>query len=490
MITLPRSVGLALLVMNVSANAIEARSGGFTPGELVLYSPAIQGASSTAGAIVRIDPLTGQSSVLLDLVTTLQYAGAITYDPFRDRLLFCGAFGAPGDPPRVYLLDGSGAAQDLGLGARTLYGFAAASQGRIYYFDQPTLAVAPIKYLDADNVEHAVLDAAGAQPFVLGSGMYERMVYDAPSNALVLAHRNGVQQACAGGSTVAINVRRLPLSPDGSRVMGPVTCAQFTVDAGGGSTPVGMSAAPGGQILVVVDTNSNATQPRMVLFDPVTLASTPFAWNGHAFAAATSAGAYSSFRGQAVILDTGGDVLRAFSQGGSGAGDVITTSTQISSPGSSGEVATLIEIPSAACGLNNVSTYCTAKLTSGGCTPQITTSGGPSISTSSGFVISAAQIEPQKFGLYFYGLSGPAAAPFQGGYLCVQPPTRRTPAQSSGGAASCSGAYAFDWNAWIAGGADPLVTVGAAIHGQFWFRDPSSPSTTGLSGGVAYTVCP
>lgn len=485
-----RSLALVLLSTTLGGGLLEARSGGFTPGELVLYSPAVQGGSSTSGAIVRVDPLTGQASFLLDLVTTLQYGGAIAYDPFRDRLVFCGAFGAPNDPSRVYLLDGSGAAQDLGLGARTLYGFAPGSQGRLYYFDQQSLIAAPIKYLDASNVEHVLFDATGAQPFVLAPGMYERMFYDAPSHALVLAHRNGAPQVCAGGSNVAINVRPLPLSPDGARVVGPVTCAQFTVDAAGGSFPVGLSRAPGGQILVVVDTNSNATQPRMLLLDPSTLAMTTFASNGHTFAAGTNAGAYSSVRGQAVILDTGGNFLRAFSQGSSGAGTVINTSIPLSSAGGSGETATLIEIPSADCGLNNVSTYCTAKLTSGGCTPQITTSGGPSLSAPSGFVISASEVEPQKFGLYFYGLSGPAAAPFQGGYLCVQPPTRRTPAQNSGGAAPCSGAYDFDWNAWLASGADPLVTVGAAIHGQYWFRDPASPSTTGLSGGVAYTTCP
>jgi hypothetical protein len=481
---------LALVAAPLGAAPLVTQSGGFAAGELLLYSPAIQGPSSHDGALLRIDPLTGQASVLVDLLQSLHYDGPLAYDPFRDRVIFCGGFTSPTGQARVYLLDGFGATHDLGLGARTLYGFSPAQQGRIYYFDQQTLAAAPIKYLDASNVEHTLNDATGAAPFLLGPAMYQSMIFDAPTNSLLTATSNSAMQACAGGVWFAVNVRKLPLSADGSRVVGPVGCAQFTVDSGGGSWPVGLSRAPAGQVLLVVDTNSNATQPRMLSIDPSTLSIAPFASNGHAFAAATNAGCFSSARGEAVILDTGNDVLRAFAQGASGAGTVIATSIPVSSSGSSGEAATLVEVDGAACGLNNVSTYCTAKVTSGGCTPWITTLGGPSLSTSSGFVISAQQLEPQKPGLFFYGLSGPAAAPFQGGYLCVQPPTRRTTLQSSGGAAACSGAVHFDWNAWIASGADPFVGVGSNVHGQFWFRDPASPSTTGLSGGVEFSVCP
>jgi hypothetical protein len=74
--------------------------------------------------------------------------------------------------------------------------------------------------------------------------------------------------------------------------------------------------------------------------------------------------------------------------------------------------------------------------------------------------------------------------------LCDKPPTRRTPVQNSGGAAACSGKFVFDFNAWLAGGNDPLVAAGTQIDGQFWFRDPASASTTGLSAGVEFTVCP
>jgi hypothetical protein len=316
------------------------------------------------------------------------------------------------------------------------------------------------------------------------------MIYDAASNALLIASSSGAAQACSMGVTNAVNIRKAPLSSDGSRVVGPVTCAQFVVDPLASNDPVGISHAPGGQILLVVDTNSNAQQPRMVLIDPATLSMSGFASNGHAFASATNAGTYSSARSEAVILDTGGNILRAFAQGASGGGATITPSIPISSPGGAGEAATLIEIPIGDCGTNNVALYCTAKTTSSGCVPAISTVGGPSLSAASGFLITAAEIEPQKSGIFFYGRSGPSSAPFQGGYLCVAPPTQRTPVQSSGGAAACSGVLAFDFDAWLAAGNDPLVVAGTVVDGQFWFRDPASASTTGLSAGVEFTLCP
>jgi hypothetical protein len=54
----------------------------------------------------------------------------------------------------------------------------------------------------------------------------------------------------------------------------------------------------------------------------------------------------------------------------------------------------------------------------------------------------------------------------------------------------CSGSYALDFNAWIGRGADPQLVGGAQVWGQFWSRDPQSPSGTGLSDAVVFTICP
>lgn len=133
--------------------------------------------------------------------------------------------------------------------------------------------------------------------------------------------------------------------------------------------------------------------------------------------------------------------------------------------------------------------YCTAKVNSDGCTPSIGASGTPSLFSGVGFPITCDSVRPGKSGLLFYGYAA-AAIPFQGGFLCVQPPTRRTPPQPAAGAGPCGGSYAFDWNAYLATGNDPALVVGVTVWCQWWMRDPQSPSGTGLSDGLRFSICP
>ncbi|MBL8802367.1 MAG: VCBS repeat-containing protein [Planctomycetes bacterium] len=139
-----------------------------------------------------------------------------------------------------------------------------------------------------------------------------------------------------------------------------------------------------------------------------------------------------------------------------------------------------------------VSTYCSAKLNSQGCTPTVEALGTPSASVLAPFRIRARNVLNNKLGLLFYGFA-PDAAPFQGGHLCVQQPLRRTPVQDSEGNLSpddCSGLYSFDFNHHIRSGIDPLLGPGVAVYAQYWSRDPASPSTTGLTNAVSFVICP
>jgi hypothetical protein len=136
--------------------------------------------------------------------------------------------------------------------------------------------------------------------------------------------------------------------------------------------------------------------------------------------------------------------------------------------------------------------YCTAKVNSLDCTPAISASGTPSMTSPAPFTISASNVLSQKFGLCFYGY-GFASAPFQGGTMCVQTPLRRTPIQSSGGSAGdedCSGTFAFDFNAHAQSGADPALDAGVWTYAEYWYRDPASASTTGLSDALAFLIRP
>ena len=138
-------------------------------------------------------------------------------------------------------------------------------------------------------------------------------------------------------------------------------------------------------------------------------------------------------------------------------------------------------------------TYCTAKVNSQGCTPAIGANGVASVTSPQAFVIDAQMVLNQRNGLFFYGLNGRTAVPFQGGTLCAVPPLRRTGVQGSGGnppPSDCSGGYGFDLNGWVQGGNDPNVVVGSIVNGQFWSRDPLASNGTGLTDAVETVVCP
>ncbi len=137
-------------------------------------------------------------------------------------------------------------------------------------------------------------------------------------------------------------------------------------------------------------------------------------------------------------------------------------------------------------------TYCASQRNSANCQPRIEASGTPSVSASTPFLVTCAEVVNQKSGLFFYG-AGRQSTPFGGGLMCATLPLRRTPAQFSGGSMSgsnCSGAFSFDLNAWIQAGADPALQAGAALFGQYWSRDPAAASTNiNLSNAVALRVC-
>jgi hypothetical protein len=136
-------------------------------------------------------------------------------------------------------------------------------------------------------------------------------------------------------------------------------------------------------------------------------------------------------------------------------------------------------------------TYCTAKTSSSGCVPAIGATGAPSLANANAFVITTTSVEHAKTGLTFFGTSGANATPFQGGLLCVTSPLYRLALKTSGGASACQGSLAYTLQEFLdhpAGGAS--LVAGTLVHAQTWFRDPATTSTTGLSNGVRFLVCP
>ena len=133
--------------------------------------------------------------------------------------------------------------------------------------------------------------------------------------------------------------------------------------------------------------------------------------------------------------------------------------------------------------------YCTAKLNSLGCTPAISWSGTPSLGGGA-FTISAQNLVANAPGQLFYGTNGRANVPFQGGTLCVAAPRRRTPLQSAGGSSGCSGAFSFDFAAWLASNSDPALGAGTLVDAQFWGRDSADPFGSSLSDALEFVIAP
>jgi hypothetical protein len=143
--------------------------------------------------------------------------------------------------------------------------------------------------------------------------------------------------------------------------------------------------------------------------------------------------------------------------------------------------------------------YCTAKVNSLGCTPAIASIGTPSPVATSGFVVHTPNVRNQKVGLLLYGVTGRAGLPFQGGFLCIAAPVRRSTSVSSGGtalpASDCSGDYSIDMNAFahgvLGGTPSPALQVpGTVVDCQWWGRDQGFPvpNNSALSDALEYTL--
>jgi hypothetical protein len=141
-----------------------------------------------------------------------------------------------------------------------------------------------------------------------------------------------------------------------------------------------------------------------------------------------------------------------------------------------------------------VQNYCTAQTTSLGCTPQISNQfsfNSPSLSAGAGFNLRVSGLPLNKPGLFFYGVNGRAASPFLGGFLCVQPPLRRTPLRTtSNSGAGCAGSMTMDFNAHVVSNLDPALEVGTTVGVQAWTRDSGAASTTNLSAALEFVMCP
>jgi hypothetical protein len=144
-----------------------------------------------------------------------------------------------------------------------------------------------------------------------------------------------------------------------------------------------------------------------------------------------------------------------------------------------------------------VSVYCTAGTTANSCVASISATGNPSVSAASGFIVNVNNVEGQKQGIIFYGVTAAIGNPWATGsssFLCVKSPTQRTGTQNSGGTLNgCDGLMTLDLFSYLSTHPTALgnpFSAGNVAYFQGWFRDPPSPKTTSLSDGLAVTFQP
>jgi hypothetical protein len=113
-------------------------------------------------------------------------------------------------------------------------------------------------------------------------------------------------------------------------------------------------------------------------------------------------------------------------------------------------------------------------------------------------VLTAASVEGQKDGLFFYGTGGRQANPWGSGtsYVCVIPPRLRGGLMAGNGTpGGCDGSISQDLNArWCAACPKPAHNPGAGayVQTQLWYRDPQGTSnqTSSMSDALEFYVLP
>jgi hypothetical protein len=134
--------------------------------------------------------------------------------------------------------------------------------------------------------------------------------------------------------------------------------------------------------------------------------------------------------------------------------------------------------------------YCTAKFSSNLCLPSIAASGTPSLSGAANFHLVTTLMEAGVTGLDFFGTTGQASIPFQGGLLCIASPVNRLPGKNTGGAAACTGSLDFTLADVLVHPAGGSVAAGTTLNVQSWSRDLGDAFGSSLSDAVEVVVCP
>jgi hypothetical protein len=437
---------LASLFLVLSGSAA-AQTGPWQDGEILLTAPGVNPA--TAEALWRIDPLTGHGEQFLKSYTHGTYWGRLAFDDYRGGFVTC--MGLPPDAPfqtKIWLLRHDGSAEHLpGFEGQFLDAFCPTGDGRVF-FQVHGGSPAPIHWIDAHGAAHTLLDTGGSVPLDF---RVEHMLYHAPSNSLIATTSPWwSQHHCTTGGPSAF---RIPLSPDGTKVGGPILCSTW---AGPFHNLMSLDWLPNGKVLAVAGTGACCQVNRMLEIDPWTAGISAWAdpqWQD------LNGGLWSDLLGLAVVLDDWPpDTLRTYSAGESGAGGVLATDVVLDN-GSSGYSPT--EAIWEARVVTGDGNYCSTGPNSTGKAAHMSYRGSRSIAASD-LELRAGPVPDGPY-LFIYG-PGKASQPFGNGTLCIGGGVKRI---LPGG--SATGSVASVTPDLVA-----LQLTPGAWHFQCWFRDTAA----------------
>ncbi len=329
--TTRRSITLAAALLGSLASPSLLHAA-FTVGDVYLVSNSLPLGGSGAGpGVFRYQPGAGVSGLWIPLpngtfggTLGIQPNGA-TYDPHRDRLLIPVLNGSV-----LGTVDSTGALGTIPVPSIGTQLVVAGPNGNVYL-----IAPTTIRYLDAFNVVHELLDMAAAPinlSVLAGMGGLGSAIYDVGTDSLLVT-------ASVGGNT---RIARLSLNATATQLDAPITTVDRDLIAGEGESVAGMSAGPNGSVYVTIDLNANGTFPLLQTINPISLTASTFASTSGFNNAAMTTGTWLSAQQLGLGLDTGQDVIRAYAAGGSGTGTIVATGA--SSPGGTAESARLLTI--------------------------------------------------------------------------------------------------------------------------------------------------
>ncbi|HTE06446.1 MAG TPA: hypothetical protein VK824_09635 [Planctomycetota bacterium] len=425
---LARLVPLCLSALLGLGALVSAQGGGFHAGELFVYTGGLTSPGYTGPGILRVDPVSGASSVFVPLWSTLDDVGAMAFDPYRQRLVFGAALAGVDPSPVMYLWLADGSGQLVNLTKDTLpavqfSALAPAKDGRIYCRTTHD-TTKPFRFLDASNQLRVLYASDGVTPMAIdGNANYlvNGMIYDAATNALFIASTT----PAPGFPLAAVNVRKLPLSADGSRVIGPVGNATFEIspnppDQSSWETPRGWSYGPGGKLVLNILCIDDEVLPRLLLVDPVTSAISVWASDGEEQPATglgwstTTGAAYTTALNKVVVADYWNIKLRAYAQGATGGpGTVIATSP--AAVNGNGYYVNVTAVPPDACSGGWIA-YGTGLAGKGGIVPKLT--GGGCAEPGAPITLAVSDAVGGASAMLFIGLAK-VALPFKGGTFHV-----------------------------------------------------------------------